>query len=295
MARNGHVYRLSAEMKDILATDGRPQPTLVGINKASTFWGFCAHHDSTTFRPIECETLVPTPEQRFLLAYRPLVKELHAKLQALKVGELMRSADRGRSLPHQVQLQTKVHQFLTGTGTAARDLQAAKQALDNQLLARDFSRVESLVLRFSRAPTAVCSGCVQPTFSFTGTRLQDLRALDVQLDLLSFALVRDGAAGLALFTWLAERGSACRALMDSLRALDQSLIPDAIFRFACSEFENTFVEPHWWENLSSAHRGYVHQLFMNGVRTDVPPDPLSLTDRGHHIVDWTLEASVPYY
>src|SRR4051794_29336564 len=49
IARKGHVYQGAADSRTLDKTGGRIIPTLVGINNASTFWGFCHKHDSTTF------------------------------------------------------------------------------------------------------------------------------------------------------------------------------------------------------------------------------------------------------
>jgi hypothetical protein len=64
IARNGHVYQSSADFSDLNRTDGRVIPKLIGINDASTFWGFCKKHDATTFASLENRSFVPTDEQR---------------------------------------------------------------------------------------------------------------------------------------------------------------------------------------------------------------------------------------
>ena len=51
----------------------------VGRNQATTFTGLCGEHDQLLFAPIDTKPLDPTDqEQLFLLAYRSLLKEVHA-------------------------------------------------------------------------------------------------------------------------------------------------------------------------------------------------------------------------
>ena len=56
------------KLMDMAQKVGAP---LIGINDASTFWGFCQGHDSSTFAPLETRSFGPTDEQVFLLAFPP--------------------------------------------------------------------------------------------------------------------------------------------------------------------------------------------------------------------------------
>lgn len=73
IAVNRHVYGI-----DVLGQPGRDgnlRFKLIGVRQASTFTGFCSHHDTELFRPLETEHFTTSKEQLFLLAYRALSKE----------------------------------------------------------------------------------------------------------------------------------------------------------------------------------------------------------------------------
>jgi hypothetical protein len=54
----------------------------VGRNDASTFTGFCGHHDTSLFLAIDTKPLdLDDLEQLFLLAYRSVTRELHATME----------------------------------------------------------------------------------------------------------------------------------------------------------------------------------------------------------------------
>lgn len=55
---------------------------LVGINSASTFFGFCDHHDTTIFAKIENNDYKGSQEQNFLHAYRACALEYVKKKEA---------------------------------------------------------------------------------------------------------------------------------------------------------------------------------------------------------------------
>ena len=85
ISRNGHVYAflLPIEMQlkiRSLNPNGILEPYLAGINKASTFTGFCKAHDKLLFAPIEDRAFVADKEQIFLLTYRTMAREFFGKL-----------------------------------------------------------------------------------------------------------------------------------------------------------------------------------------------------------------------
>ena len=53
IAENGHVMKFDASFHSIFKHNGRLVPTPIGINRASTFTGFCHSHDSQTFSLID--------------------------------------------------------------------------------------------------------------------------------------------------------------------------------------------------------------------------------------------------
>ena len=64
---------------------------LVGRNKASTFTGLCTQHDAEIFRPIDTEGFDPGKQEHlFLIAYRSVLRELHALSQgAVRMQSLL--------------------------------------------------------------------------------------------------------------------------------------------------------------------------------------------------------------
>ena len=103
IAQDGHVYSFVPSLEYVEKNHG-PGPTLWGINKASTFSGFCSHHDNTTFAPLEKQVFGGTSEQCFLLGYRALAVELYKKHAASQISSLQ-NADKGIPLEAQVEFQ----------------------------------------------------------------------------------------------------------------------------------------------------------------------------------------------
>src|SRR4051794_6123097 len=81
IAESGHVYHLRLNVERAPHEPSAVILDRVGINEASVFPGFCDQHDTTLFRPIECEPFTGTPEQLHLLAYRSICREACIKYQ----------------------------------------------------------------------------------------------------------------------------------------------------------------------------------------------------------------------
>ncbi|MFH0772273.1 MAG: SEC-C metal-binding domain-containing protein [Candidatus Omnitrophota bacterium] len=87
IAQNNHVYRI---IPDSFRKPGMPRCILdsIGIKKASVFTGFCEYHDTQIFKPIEQFLFTGQQEQIFLLAYRPLCKEIFLKRNQFDLTEV---------------------------------------------------------------------------------------------------------------------------------------------------------------------------------------------------------------
>ncbi|MCX2697083.1 hypothetical protein [Ochrobactrum chromiisoli] len=80
IAENNHVAALGMRVNG-----GEPNCVFskVGRNKASTFAGFCSHHDTKLFKPIDTKPLsLLDQEQLFLIAYRSVTRELHTAMES---------------------------------------------------------------------------------------------------------------------------------------------------------------------------------------------------------------------
>ena len=74
---------------------------LIGRNDASTFTGFCNHHDSELFRRLDTKSIDGSDrEQLFLLAYRGISCELHAVMSyAVRFQNLYELLKRAAPIP----------------------------------------------------------------------------------------------------------------------------------------------------------------------------------------------------
>lgn len=110
IARNGHVYRYSANAFDY-GRPGRLVNKLIGIRNASTFPGFCDLHDNATFEPIDNEVFSATAEQCFLLSYRAIARAIFTKRREKKLVPTFWRISNEAPLNERVVIQSRLNTY----------------------------------------------------------------------------------------------------------------------------------------------------------------------------------------
>jgi len=289
IARDGHVYSGRADLSTLIRTGGRVEATLIGINEASTFLGFCAHHDQTTFAPLELQPFAATQQQCFLLTYRNLCRELYVKAAQHDSTNLWRDSDRGKAIQTQVAIQHLISTMQAAMRESLSNLRFLKDLYDAELLTNNHENCRYTVLHLDSTPTIVCGGLASPSFDFDGTRLQNLDVLGVdRFAVISFSLVATEAGGVAVYSWRPEDDAVAVPFTESLLRVPTKRQADALVRFAYETVENTFAAPEWWEGLSKSKRVGLEARLSSGASPEHPTQPAALKDDGVRYVDWQV-------
>lgn len=290
IAHKGHVYQGNADLETLFENGGRIAVELIDVNRASTFFGFCAKHDTEIFSPLENQELAPTDEQAFLLAYRVVSKELYLKTRHVETLDIVLNAAKGAEISIGDFNREMMEYAKIGAKAAVSELSQEKARLDDELLKRDFSNIHHLTFHLTQVPDIVCSGIVQPRCTFDDKPLQDLADLSIEPAYTTFSLLTlGGQRGAAVFAWRSSSDAVVKALLASLLKLPMVEIPAALVRFSLSEFENCFLRPSWWENLPAQQRTALTERLMHNVGWSSQVDCGYLNDDGMRPVDWTIE------
>ena len=289
IARRGHVYSIPLDLIGSREKDRlKLALKLQGVNKASTFSGFCAKHDDAIFRPLEKRGFEGTPEQCFLLAYRALARELYTKQAAVKNIELLQELDRGRSLEEQMYLQSFKTAMGTGLTTGYRDLQKNKIVCDRMLERKQYDDVRAYIIEFESPPPVMCSGSVLPEQDFDGNVLQDLGDLNRTMDTLTFTSFYGRNHGVVVFSWLLDSDESCWAFIKSLMAIPEDLVTAALLRLFFEYCENLHISPNWWDGLSKRRQTALLKRLTDSVSFHKERRPGALLDDGISFDPWTL-------
>lgn len=282
--RNGHVYTFINDVASILKTGQVAKVSLIGINRASTFTGFCGFHDAKTFEPIDNHPFVGTDQQVFLLAYRALCRELFMKKASADLIKEARNVDKGKSPSEQFATQDFLGNWERHMVTGLRDGRYYKSIYDETLLKSDYTRISSYIVRLGSPPSFLCSSFITPEYDFLGRVLQDFEIGNRVLDHLAFSVVATSSGGAAVFSWLGSSRSA-DMILESLNQITDARLPDSIARFAFEYSENLFAAPSWWEGLSDlAKASLLHRM------SAILPEANDLRDDGMQLVSWKVKS-----
>lgn len=251
IAVKSHVQQITADMQTLIKTGGELAPKLVGINNASTFTGFCNHHDTVTFAPLETAPFTASDEQCFLLFYRAWAREHYTKKAALRAIPAMRETDKGESEAAQAATQNWIATYSHGLELGLRDIRTYAAELDAALINRTLGGIQSHIIWFSAPLPILCSGAFFPYWDFDGNRVQTFDET-VTPDALSLTLLNEGGRGCAIVSWLRSRSLASARLVQTLQR--QVNLSDALCRLAYSCLENVYCDPRWWDGLVESQR-----------------------------------------
>ncbi len=248
---------------------------LVGISRASRFTGFCAHHDNTTFEPIEKHPFESKGQHAFLLGYRALCYELFRKREAFKIVDNPIALYKDKSVSEQFQLEKQLLMLREGIIASLRELNYHKQEYDEALQKSDFSQIRFYVVKMNLTPPFMCSGGHIPEYDFDGLLLQNLRDTEKILDYIMFSLITTDNGGIAVFSWLGE-SEAGKRLISSLHS--QQDIPHAIVRFTFEYFDNIYADPTWWSSLDQTAQDKLQARQMKELPSWLSPQSQRTSD-----------------
>lgn len=149
ISESGHVMGTKPSLSSLIKSKGKLALEKVGINKASTFTGFCSVHDKAIFSPLEDEKIILNDKQLFLMAYRGFCRELFHKEQNKETAALMKEFDRGQDKILQAKIQNYSGEFDSGVDLALRDLGYIKEEMDAILISENYSKINHCVFELS--------------------------------------------------------------------------------------------------------------------------------------------------
>jgi hypothetical protein len=250
IAREGHVYQPQFNPFEHYKNKGKMTLRLIGIQNASTFFGFCKFHDNALFEKIDEYNFHLDQEAIFALHYRALCKELSAKLPSVKSDEILRESDGGLPEPVQQILHKALDWRDDIRNLSLKELEEDKLAMDDLLLKKDYAAVQYCILRFECKPIAACAGYVQPVFDFEGNVLQDLNNTKVRVYSQAFSLLPVDGGQLVILSWLPNAAPYCKPFAQSLLDIADLKKSTAVMLYLFNGFENFALNPDWWESIN---------------------------------------------
>ncbi len=251
IANNGQVYGLSSNYNALKRNKGKFSYQRIGINKMSTFLGFCKKHDNELFEPIDNFPLIPTDQQIFLYGYRSLCRELFVKENSLNLVESQLKESQNQKAMNELLSNLK-----KGNAFGLKNLKMHKSKYDDSLRNKQYTNIKYVLFKSYQKPNMAFSGIFSPDYDFIGRRLQNLADQSIEMELITFCSAPMDSGWGFLFSWHESSSKVCVSFMKSLATAmhEKGNLEDFLFRLVISCCENHAISPSWWENLLSVHQ-----------------------------------------
>lgn len=265
IAEDRHVLGYKLGFKELTEANGLILPKKLGIKQASTFYGFCAKHDKELFSCIENEEFQGRPDQCSTLAFRVAAKEYYAKRSSQVLPEILRDADKGKSIATQNALQKFVELQAAGTDAGLRDIKSHYDEFAQVLADGRFDQIKSVIFEFDDVVPVMFAGGFAPAEDFDGNILQDLGDVDVVAQDLFMSAVATTSGSSIIISWLEKDDDVIGEYVNSLLSKYEDSICSALVQIAVRSFENIYFRPSWYESLDENTKEQFCQLAMTGV------------------------------
>lgn len=267
---NGHVYRLSADFSTMKKNEGLPQIKKIGINKVSTFSGFCNYHDNKLFKLIDQDLFEPVADQILLYSYRSLCRELFVKKNAINFTKKLLEDD---LLPQNKKRYLLYH--LRGNEKGYNNLCYHKEQYDQCLKYKNYQDLYFVSFLSVQKPIILFSGLLCPDYDFLSNRIQNLLSQTAPLALITFfsAITKEGWA--YVFAWHKTSNEICSQYMRTLATCisEKNNTSDLLFRYIFSCCENHAISPIWWEKLDNISKNQILEKIMQMFHPNIPINP----------------------
>ncbi len=278
IAEKGHVYTTTNTIGQMKKNNGLLSLHLTGINKATTFTGFCNKHDSELFKPIEGRNSFRVCQEHIcLISYRILCRELYVKLFQLNICSAQKKLDCGVPVYHQEFIQNSSRIIEMGAMETIKDLEHYKHLYDNALFNNDYSEVNYYVITFKELFPIMCSSAFIPEFSFLGKTLNsgdDFNNYKKVLDQCNFSILPRDNGSAFIFSWLGNQATS-KKLVESLLNLPNNKLADYLIQFAFEFFENIVIAPEWYNSLNKGQQNSILTIINSGKKEPHLQDCLS--------------------
>lgn len=212
----------------------------IRIEKASVFFGFCEHHDSTLFAKID-NTPLSTDNQAMLQYHiRCVALELHKKQTNTRGLRSALNADANDQLD-----QDTLEEYLEYTGAGIKDLE---HEMDQSLLLLSTNKgINSVTLDFDRFEIPMVASSPYPVdCDFFGNQIFDFDEFGKIAPIIGVNFIKADGKQRCIFTWRNEFSSMCEKWVKSFIDRHTSVGLN-IFSLIIHFCENTYFSPQWFD------------------------------------------------
>lgn len=309
IAKDSHVYwthfdpftTLPFEKKDL---------KLEGINRATTFRGFCAQHDKL-FSEIDEDEVSFEPKHLCLHAYRTAAAEAWWKLAAYKICLKLTSEKQLKEMPSDLlnsrvemlesmlarnpglQLSTDV-KITPGTRYSKLDELKYHLEMSNEvrlkwetvLNEKKFDKVSAYTIKFEHSSPIASFIGHSPVHNFNGGHIHISMVDHPELPTCFIGILPEKIGSTFYIIWHSDSDEFIVPFVESLRQIPHIGKSDAILRLFYMQDGNLAISPDWWDNLQNPGKEFLQDILFYSKATG--QSPVYLREGAITIEDWKV-------
>lgn len=255
--------------------DGKLKFNKVGKGKATTFTGFCGHHDTKIFSPIEnYDFKKANKEQEFLFAYRIIAREYYEKIHNKNIcekfieafenpdKEIIEGYKLGALDSHILEFfKLRQEQLLKNVNYDIRDLKEYKKILNKSLEQSKFEVIDTYCLELEfKCDIAIASWCYLAQ-DLKGKVINDTLDCKKKMKPLLITVFPQNNKTYILLSYFNKDKHKYKAFINQLRSLNDEMKQIVISNLIVSHCENFVCSLKYWDMLSQNKKELIEYGF----------------------------------
>tara|TARA_R110002124_G_scaffold279009_1_gene451295 strand:+ start:2214 stop:3353 length:1140 start_codon:yes stop_codon:yes gene_type:complete len=240
-------------------------PEKTGWKEASTFYGFCSHHDLATFKGIEGSPFKSSEEQCFLLYYRALCYQSYQKEAFVKTLKRQKETlDNGHTLDEQINIQLNLNRNIHDYGRTVLELNEEKRDADTTLMDKTYSNYAHLIVYFTGHFDLFTTSHFHPAYDLSGNEIYDIYDESVPGEGASFSIVPVNDETSAFVVSWNKKYSHVKTFIERLLNIAPETKLNLMHQLLFAQSENVCFSSNWWDSLGEAQKSFVKKLYAFG-------------------------------
>lgn len=245
----------------------------IGINSASTFFGFCNYHDTTIFSEIENKDYVGDIEQNFLYAYRATALEYIKKKESCCIYE--KAMKKNKDMFYEQFFKN----MLLGAQWGVKDFNLVLKRLSGELvkplIKRQFDIVSTHFFELRYESLFAVNASFSLEYDFEENLINNLKNTSRTPAMIFLNIFPQNGKTFIIFSWLTEDFNIYQSILSKLKHFKDSQIEIFFSNLIISHCENFFISPSKYSKMPKKIRRLFVSRYIETLEKDFESDYLS--------------------
>ncbi len=229
------------------------------IKKASTFEGFCNHHDTQFFYRIDKPITTFDDEVILQFHYRAMSYEFFHKKTSIDFFEKLLSSEEAYFNPFRVRLDSEIEGSVIALNYLKRELGVCESAMATKNVNKD---VKATVFSFDVMAPIMCTGGWIPVHTIEKKKLLSQEDMKSYAPLIGLTLGIDANnKSFWALTYTADNDVNVQKFIESIKKHQDKRLLDIAVLFCLQKSQNSCCRPTWYNKLQNWQKEFINRGF----------------------------------